>query len=60
MQVGLKSAVHPVQSTSLMTIYCGLKVKRVRMVAASVNRINAVSVYMDTKNDENEDCYNDL
>jgi len=57
--MGLKSAVHPKQSMSLTTIYCGLKVKRVRMVAASVKRIDAVPVQMNTKNDENEDCYND-
>jgi hypothetical protein len=42
--MGLKSAEHPMQSTSLMTIYCGLKMKRVGMIAASVKRINAVPV----------------
>jgi hypothetical protein len=44
MQMGLKNAVHPMQSTSLMTIYCGLRVKRVGMVTASAKRINAVPV----------------
>jgi len=41
---GLKSAVHPMQSTSLMTIYCGLKVKKVGMEAASAKGINTVLV----------------
>jgi hypothetical protein len=42
-----------------MTIYRGLKVNRVGREAASVKRINAVPVQMNTKNDEKEDCYND-
>jgi hypothetical protein len=41
---GLKSAVHPMQSTSLMKIYCGIKVKKVGMATASAKRINAVPV----------------
>jgi hypothetical protein len=44
MQMGLKSALHPMQSTSLMAIHCGLKMKRVGMGVASVKRINTVPV----------------